>query len=251
MIARVEIWLPRNSSWIGKDKLKNGAKNGGKLLQKQMKNWWTNILKVKKVIWPKKKSRKVCVNVPSLTGNRSMLCGTSFKTKAFMRCWTRFIEYLPSPVDIPPVAGINRTTIRDNTRKLLTMKFSAVGISKLWPTHFGKLDFFRVYSGVIKSGDTRITRSKGKKNVLVVFCRCMLTNVKKFKEVRAGDIAAAVGLKDATTGETFAMIHPSFTLEKWFPWASYSTGCRTKTKADQEKWVWHLNRWHKKILLSV
>ena len=174
-----------------------------------------------------------------------MLCGTAFKNKGVQRMLDAVIDFLPSPVDIPPVTG----TDEDDSEKKLerkaddSEKFSALAFKIMTDPFVGQLIFFRVYSGVVNSGDTVYNPIKGKRERLGRILQ-MHANVRnEIKEVRAGDIAAAVGLKEATTGDTLCDPDKVIILEKMsFPEPVISQAVEPKTKADQEKMGIALNR---------
>ena len=143
-----------------------------------------------------------------------MMCGTAFKNKGVQAMLDAVIEYLPSPVDIPPVEG---TDENDNviTRKATDdEKFAALAFKIMTDPFVGQLIFFRVYSGVVKSGDTVLNPIKGKKERIGRILQMHANQREEIKEVMAGDIAAAVGLKEATTGETLCDPSAPITLEK-------------------------------------
>ena len=172
-----------------------------------------------------------------------MMCGTAFKNKGVQAMLDAVIEYLPSPVDIPPVEG---TDDNDNviTRKASDdEKFSALAFKIMTDPFVGQLIFFRVYSGVVKSGDTVLNPIKNKKERIGRILQMHANQREEIKEVMAGDIAAAVGLKEATTGETLCDPSAPITLEKMeFPEPVISQAVEPKTKADQEKMGIALNR---------
>ena len=172
-----------------------------------------------------------------------MMCGTAFKNKGVQAMLDAVIEYLPSPVDIPPVEG---TYENDNviTRKATDdEKFAALAFKIMTDPFVGQLIFFRVYSGVVKSGDTVLNPIKGKKERIGRILQMHANQREEIKEVMAGDIAAAVGLKEATTGETLCDPSAPITLEKMeFPEPVISQAVEPKTKADQEKMGIALNR---------
>ena len=172
-----------------------------------------------------------------------MMCGTAFKNKGVQAMLDAVIEYLPSPVDIPPVEG---TDENDNviTRKATDdEKFAALAFKIMTDPFVGQLIFFRVYSGVVKSGDTVLNPIKGKKERIGRILQMHANQREEIKEVMAGDIAAAVGLKEATTGETLCDPSAPITLEKMeFPEPVISQAVEPKTKADQEKMGIALNR---------
>ena len=172
-----------------------------------------------------------------------MMCGTAFKNKGVQAMLDAVIEYLPSPVDIPPVEG---TDENDNviTRKATDdEKFAALAFKIMTDPFVGQLIFFRVYSGVVKSGDTVLNPIKNKKERIGRILQMHANQREEIKEVMAGDIAAAVGLKEATTGETLCDPSAPITLEKMeFPEPVISQAVEPKTKADQEKMGIALNR---------
>jgi len=174
-----------------------------------------------------------------------MLCGTAFKNKGVQRMLDAVIDFLPSPVDIPPVQGIDET---DETKKLErkaddSEKFSALAFKIMTDPFVGQLIFFRVYSGKINSGDTVYNPVKQKKERLGRILQMHANQREEIKEVLAGDIAAAVGLKDATTGDTLCDPAAPIILERMvFPEPVISQAVEPKTKADQEKMGIALNR---------
>ncbi|CAG2160907.1 MULTISPECIES: elongation factor G [Cupriavidus] len=174
-----------------------------------------------------------------------MLCGTAFKNKGVQRMLDAVIDFLPSPVDIPPVTG----TDEDDSEKKLerkaddTEKFSALAFKIMTDPFVGQLIFFRVYSGKINSGDTVYNPVKQKKERLGRILQMHANQREEIKEVLAGDIAAAVGLKDATTGDTLCDPAAPIVLERMiFPEPVISQAVEPKTKADQEKMGIALNR---------
>ncbi|CAJ0716572.1 MULTISPECIES: elongation factor G [Ralstonia] len=174
-----------------------------------------------------------------------MLCGTAFKNKGVQRMLDAVIDFLPSPVDIPPVQGIDEN---DEEKKLERKaddneKFSALAFKIMTDPFVGQLIFFRVYSGKINSGDTVYNPVKQKKERLGRILQMHANQREEIKEVLAGDIAAAVGLKDATTGDTLCDPSAPIILERMvFPEPVISQAVEPKTKADQEKMGIALNR---------
>ncbi len=165
-----------------------------------------------------------------------MLCGTAFKNKGVQRMLDAVIDYLPSPVDIPPVEG------QDDDGNVVTRvaddnsKFTALAFKLMSDPFVGQLTFVRVYSGVLKSGDTVYNPIKGKKERIGRILQMHSNNRSEIKEVLAGDIAAVVGLKDVTTGETLCDLDSHVLLERMvFPEPVISQAVEPKTKADQEK----------------
>jgi elongation factor G len=153
------------------------------------------------------------------------------------------VDYLPSPVDIPPVAGENAAGEHEERRADDNEPFSALAFKIMTDPYVGQLTFFRVYSGVVNSGDTVLNPVKGKKDRLGRILQMHANHRDEIKEVRAGDIAAAVGLKDFTTGDTLCLPDKVITLERMeFPEPVIHVAVEPKTKADQEKMGIALNR---------
>lgn len=172
-----------------------------------------------------------------------MLCGTAFKNKGVQRMLDAVIDYLPSPVDIPPVDGEDDdgnpvTRAADDKAPM-----SALAFKLMTDPFVGQLTFIRVYSGVLNSGDTVFNSVKGKKERIGRILQMHSNNRSEVKEVVAGDIAAVVGLKDVTTGETLCDIDNHVVLERMeFPEPVISQAVEPKTKADQEKMGLALSR---------
>ncbi len=165
-----------------------------------------------------------------------MLCGTAFKNKGVQRMLDAVIEYLPAPNDIPPVAGVDENDEPVTRKAEDSEKFSALAFKIMTDPFVGQLIFFRVYSGVVNSGDTVYNSIKGKRERLGRILQMRANQREELKEVRAGDIAAAVGLKDVTTGDTLCDPSAIITLERMvFPEPVISQAVEPKTKADQEK----------------
>jgi len=165
-----------------------------------------------------------------------MLCGTAFKNKGVQRMLDAVIEFLPSPVDIPPVAGHDLDDAEIVRKADDGEKFSALAFKLMTDPFVGQLTFIRVYSGVLNSGDTVLNSVKGKKERIGRLLQMHANNREEIKEVRAGDIAAAVGLKEVTTGETLSDVDSPIVLERMeFPEPVISQAVEPKTKADQEK----------------
>ena len=165
-----------------------------------------------------------------------MLCGTAFKNKGVQAMLDAVIEYMPSPVDVPAVKGLDERggeSARDASDEA---KFSALAFKILNDPFVGNLTFFRVYSGVLNSGDQVYVPTKSKKERIGRLLQMHANEREEIKEVRAGDIAAAVGLKDVTTGDTLCDLEDVITLEKMeFPEPVISVAVEPKTKSDQEK----------------
>jgi elongation factor G len=165
-----------------------------------------------------------------------MLCGTAFKNKGVQAMLDAVIDYLPSPVDIPPVKGENEKGEPDVRKPEDDQPFAALAFKIMTDPFVGQLTFIRVYSGVLTSGDTVLTSMKGRKERIGRLLQMHANERQEIKEVRAGDIAAVVGLKDVITGETISDVKNSITLERMeFPEPVISQAVEPKTKADQEK----------------
>jgi elongation factor G len=172
-----------------------------------------------------------------------MLCGSAFKNKGVQAMLDAVVDFLPSPVDIPPVKGEKEDGSETSRKASDDEKFSALAFKIMTDPFVGQLIFFRVYSGVINSGDTIYNPIKGKKERIGRLLQMHANQREEIKEVRAGDIAAAVGLKEATTGETLCDPDSILILERMvFPEPVISQAVEPKTKADQEKMGLALNR---------
>jgi elongation factor G len=165
-----------------------------------------------------------------------MLCGTAFKNKGVQAMLDAVIDYLPSPIDIPPVKGENEKGEPDTRKPSDDEPFAALAFKIMTDPFVGQLSFIRVYSGVLCSGDTVLTSVRGRKERIGRLLQMHANERAEIKEVRAGDIAAVVGLKDVITGETICDAKKAITLEKMeFPDPVISQAVEPKTKADQEK----------------
>ena len=164
------------------------------------------------------------------------LCGSAFKNKGVQAMLDGVIRYLPSPLDIPAIKGKDDND-EDDTRKASDEEgFSALAFKIATDPFVGTLTFFRVYSGVLAAGSPIINSTKGKKERVGRILQMHSNSREEIKEVRAGDIAAAVGLKDVTTGDTLCDPSKIITLEKMeFPEPVIAVAVEPKTKADQEK----------------
>ncbi|MDH5858808.1 elongation factor G [Lampropedia aestuarii] len=167
-----------------------------------------------------------------------MLCGSAFKNKGVQRMLDAVLDFLPSPVDIPDVAGADPD---DEEHKLTRKaddneKFSALAFKLMTDPFVGQLTFVRVYSGVLTKGDTVLNATKGKKERIGRIVQMRANERIEIEEIRAGDIAACVGLKDVTTGETLCDTAAPIVLERMvFPEPVIAQAVEPKTKADQEK----------------
>jgi len=165
-----------------------------------------------------------------------MLCGSAFKNKGVQAMLDAVIEYMPSPVDVPAVKGVDESGAEATRPASDDAKFSALAFKILNDPFVGNLTFFRVYSGVLSSGDQVYVPSKSKKERIGRLLQMHANEREEIKEVRAGDIAAAVGLKDVTTGDTLCDLEHVITLERMeFPEPVISVAVEPKTKSDQEK----------------
>jgi elongation factor G len=165
-----------------------------------------------------------------------MLCGSAFKNKGVQAMLDAVIDYMPAPTDIPPVTGELENGKEGERRPADDEAFSALAFKIMTDPFVGQLVFFRVYSGVINSGDTVYNPIKGRKERIGRILQMHANQREDIKEVRAGDIAAAVGLKEATTGDTLCDPQKVITLEKMiFPEPVIHVAVEPKTKADQEK----------------
>jgi len=172
-----------------------------------------------------------------------MLCGSAFKNKGVQAMLDAVIDYMPSPADIPPVKGIKENGEPDDRAPTDDAAFSGLAFKIMTDPYVGQLTFFRVYSGVVSTGDTIYNPVKGRKERIGRILQMHANDREELKEVRAGDIAAAVGLKDYTTGDTLTDSRKIITLEKMeFPDPVIHVAVEPKTKADQEKMGMALNR---------
>jgi len=165
-----------------------------------------------------------------------MLCGSAFKNKGVQAMLDAVIDYLPSPVDIPPVKGETENGQPATRAADDSQPFAALAFKIMTDPFVGQLAFIRVYSGVLTSGDTVYTSMKGRKERIGRLLQMHANEREEIKEVRAGDIAAVVGLRDVITGETICDVKNIITLERMeFPEPVISQAVEPKTKADQEK----------------
>ncbi len=187
---------------------------------------------------------KLAIRTRTLAGEIvPMMCGSAFKNKGVQAMLDGVIDYMPAPSDIPPVTGELENGEKTERYATDEEKFSALAFKIMTDPFVGQLIFFRVYSGVINSGDTIYNPIKGKKERIGRILQMHANQREEIKEVRAGDIAAAVGLKDATTGETLCDPAAIIILERMiFPEPVISQAVEPKTKVDQEKMGIALNR---------
>ncbi len=168
-----------------------------------------------------------------------VICGTAFKNKGVQPMLDAVVDYLPSPLDIPPVTGIDPDS-KDESKIERSANdkepFSALAFKIMTDPFVGQLTFFRVYSGTLTSGSSVINSTKGKTERIGRILKMHANKREEIKEVNAGDIAAAVGLKSVTTGDTLCDEKQPIILEKMeFPEPVISLAIEPKTKADQEK----------------
>jgi len=165
-----------------------------------------------------------------------MLCGSAFKNKGVQAMLDAVVDYLPAPIDIPPVKGQDEDGKPDARKAEDEEPFAALAFKIMTDPYVGQLTFFRVYSGVLNSGDTVYTSVRGRKERIGRLLQMHANQRDEIKEVRAGDIAAAVGLRDVTTGETLCDPDEVIILEKMeFPDPVIHVAVEPKTKGDQEK----------------
>jgi len=164
------------------------------------------------------------------------LCGSAFKNKGVQALLDTVVHLMPSPIDVPAIRGINEDESEGMRKNSDSEPFAALAFKIATDPYVGTLTFFRVYSGVLKSGDTVYNPVKSKKERVGRILQMHSNSREEIKEVRAGDIAAAVGLKDITTGDTLCDMGNVITLERMvFPDPVISVAVEPKTKADQEK----------------
>ena len=164
------------------------------------------------------------------------MCGAAFKNKGVQTLLDAIIDFMPAPVDVPPIKGINEDESQGERHANDDEPFAALAFKIATDPFVGNLTFFRVYSGVLNSGDTIYNPVKSKRERIGRILQMHSNDRKEIKEVRAGDIAAAVGLKDVTTGDTLCALKQVITLERMeFPEPVISVAAEPKTKVDQEK----------------
>jgi elongation factor G len=164
------------------------------------------------------------------------MCGSAFKNKGVQAMLDAVIEFMPSPLDVPPITGILEDDSEGVRKSDDAEPFAALAFKIATDPFLGNLTFFRVYSGVLNSGDTIYNSVKGKKERIGRLLQMHSNDRAEIKEVRAGDIAAAVGLKDVTTGDSLVDLKNVITLERMeFPEPVISVAVEPKTKSDQEK----------------
>ena len=172
-----------------------------------------------------------------------MMCGSAFKNKGVQAMLDKVVELMPAPTDIPPTRAEDENGKEMFLKASDDEKFSALAFKIMTDPFVGQLIFFRVYSGVVNAGDTVYNPLKGKKERIGRIVQMHANTREPIDEVRAGDIAAAVGLKEATTGDTLCGLGQEIILERMvFPEPVIHVAVEPKTKADQEKMGIALNR---------
>jgi elongation factor G len=178
--------------------------------------------------------RKAVVNIDMIP----VLCGTAFKNKGVQTLLDAVVDFMPAPIDVPAIKGVDPDdeTKEDSRPSSDDVPFAALAFKVMNDPFVGSLTFIRVYSGVLESGSYAINSTKGKKERIGRLLQMHANERKEIKEVRAGDIAAAVGLKTTTTGDTLCAEDKPIILERMeFPEPVISVAIEPKTKADQEK----------------
>jgi elongation factor G len=180
---------------------------------------------------------KAAIRQRTIAGEiQPMLCGTAFKNKGVQAMLDAVIEYMPAPTDIPPVGGTDEDDAPVTRKADDGEKFSALAFKLMTDPFVGQLTFVRVYSGVLTKGDSVYNPVRGKKERIGRIVQMHANNREEVNEIRAGDIAACVGLKEVTTGETLCDPSAIVTLERMvFPESVISQAVEPKTKVDQEK----------------
>jgi len=165
-----------------------------------------------------------------------VFCGSAFKNKGVQAVLDGVVDYLPSPLDVPSIKGLDEDGNETFRKTAYDEPFSALAFKIATDPFVGTLTYFRAYSGIVKSGDTIYNSVKGKKERIGRLLQMHANSREEIKEVRAGDIAAAVGLKTVTTGDTICDLNNIVILERMdFPDPVIAVAVEPKTKADQEK----------------
>lgn len=177
--------------------------------------------------------RKAVINIDLIP----VLCGTAFKNKGVQTLLDAVVDYMPAPTDVPSIKGHKVDSEEEDSRPSSDDEpFAALAFKVMTDPFVGTLTFFRVYSGVLEAGSYVMNSTKGKKERVGRILQMHSNDRKEIKEVRAGDIAAAVGLKSTTTGDTLCIDSAPIVLERMeFPEPVISVAIEPKTKADQEK----------------
>jgi elongation factor G len=180
---------------------------------------------------------KAAIRQRTIAGEiQPMLCGSAFKNKGVQAMLDAVVEYMPAPTDIPPVKGMDEDEVPTTRKADDNEKFSALAFKLMTDPFVGQLTFVRVYSGVLTKGDSVYNPVRGKKERIGRIVQMHANNRVEVSEIRAGDIAACIGLKEVTTGETLCDPAAILTLERMvFPESVISQAVEPKTKVDQEK----------------
>jgi len=212
---------------VWRDKMIEAAAEGDEeLLDKFLENGELDVDEIRRGLRSRTLSGEIVVT----------MCGSAFKNKGVQAMLDAVVDFMPSPIDVPAIKGINDDESEGVRHADDTDPFAALAFKIATDPFVGNLTFFRVYSGVLNSGDTIYNSVKGKKERIGRILQMHSNDRKEIKEVRAGDIAAAVGLKDVTTGDTLCDLKQSITLERMeFPDPVISVAVEPKTKPDQEK----------------
>ena len=213
--------------------LETAAEASEELMDKYLNDGDLSVEDLKNAI----RSRTIAVEIVPV------LCGTAFKNKGVQAMLDAVVDFLPSPVDIPDIKGQLENGEPDTRKSDDKEPLAGLAFKIMTDPYVGQLTFFRVYSGVVNSGDTIYNPVKGRKERIGRIVQMHANNREEIKEVFAGDIAAAVGLKDATTGDTLCAPSNPIILEQMiFPEPVISQAVEPKTKADQEKMALALGR---------
>jgi elongation factor G len=218
MLEECEVW---------RGKMMEAAAEGDEtLLNKYLESGNLTDEEIKKGLRERALKNEVCL----------VTCGSAFKNKGVQAVLDAIVEYMPSPTEVPPVRGISETGEPITRPADDAAPFSALAFKILNDSFVGNLTFFRVYSGTLKSGDQVFVPSKNRPERIGRLLQMHASERSEIKEVRAGDIAAAVGLKDVTTGDTLSDLNKIIILEKMeFPEPVISVAVEPKTTVDQEK----------------
>jgi elongation factor G len=202
------------------------AEANDELMHKYLEHTELSVAEIKSGLRTRALKNEICLT----------LCGSAFKNKGVQAMLDAVIEYMPSPAEVLPVTGIDDNGAEATRPATDEAKFSALAFKILNDPFVGNLTFFRVYSGVLNSGDQVYVPAKSRKERIGRLLQMHANEREEIKEVRAGDIAAAVGLKDVTTGDTLCDPDHIITLEKMeFPEPVISVAVEPKTKSDQER----------------
>ena len=229
--------LEECQSWRAK-MIEAAAEGADELLNKYLESGDLSVEEIKRGLRARALKNEICL----------VTCGSAFKNKGVQAVLDAVVEYMPSPVEVPPVTGHGERG-EDLTRKADDAQpFAALAFKILNDPFVGNLTFFRVYSGTLNSGDQVFVPNHNRNERIGRLLQMHASERSEIKEVRAGDIAAAVGLKDVTTGDTLSDPHKVIILEKMeFPEPVISVAVEPKTKVDQEKMGLALQRWRRKI----